>query len=80
MRERKYGPNCKYPKLVDEFIAAGEPLRTLECPDAEFAKYVCSKALRHRCNAELRGLVVVRRGATVYMCNPFASCVKKVVM
>ena len=75
---KKYGPNAKYPRIVDEFIASGEPLRTLECPDAEFAKYVCSKVLRNRYHVELRGLVAVRRKSTVYLVNPFASCVKKV--
>lgn len=78
MRERKYNHNAKYPRIVDEFVASGEPLRAIECHDADFAKYVCSKALRHRCHAELRGLVVVRRGAIVYLVNPFAGCVKKV--
>ena len=80
MSERKYSPNAKWPRVLDEFVDSGEPLRAIECGTEKQAMNVCYKALRMRCHAELMGVMIVRRGATVYMCNPFASCVKKVVM
>ena len=78
MRTRKYGNGAKYPIILDEFAASGEPLRIIECGDYKRACYVCSKAFRGRYHAELRGILVIHRNTTVYLVNPFASCMKKV--
>ena len=74
----KHGPNAKWPVILDDFIDSGEPLRVIECGDYKRANYACSKALRGRYHAHLRGILVVHRGTVVYLVNPFAGCVKKV--